>query len=175
MKEIKLSQQGKYKNKFVALIDDGDYDFLNQWRWCVQKCKRTFYASRQISVNKKRQSILMHRIILNAPISMEIDHIDHNGLNNQKSNLRICTHYQNNINRYIQNNTGYAGVYIRKYKDKKYIFASVKINNKSIHLGRFRTVEDAALARDKIIQKYRGEFANLNFNSEQNDRQRKNC
>ena len=86
MKQIKLSQQGKNKGKYVVLVDDEDFEYLNQWRWCAVKYTHTYYAVRY---DKKR--ISMHRLILDVPQNKLTDHRDSNGLNNQIKNIRPCT------------------------------------------------------------------------------------
>jgi len=167
MREIKLSQQGKNKGKFVALIDNEDYKYLNQWRWHVQKQRTGNYYAARIILNKigKTQSLRMHTVIMNPSKGKEVDHIDHNGLNNQKSNLRNCTRAGNTRNRSSRSASGYMGVYTLKNKRSKtdIIVAKVQVNNKQIYLGCFKTLEKAAIARDKASKKYFGEFANLNF------------
>ncbi len=93
MKLIPLTQ-GKF-----AQVDDEDYDYLNQWKWYTTKNHKTFYAARHIRINGKQKLIYMHRVIMNIIKGYKTDHIDHNGLNNQKYNLRICTCQENNRNR----------------------------------------------------------------------------
>ena len=98
---------------------------------------------------------------MDTPNKLQVDHIDHNGLNNQKYNLRNCTFTQNRMNRIRnKNNTSnYKGV----THDDGYIYAQINANGKHIRLGSFKTEKDAALAYDKAAQKYHGEFAYLNF------------
>jgi len=150
MKEIKLTQG------FVTQVDDEDYEYLNQWKWCTQKDRNNYYAVRSIKKKLKKMS----RIIINAPDGMQVDHIDHNGLNNQKYNLRICTNSQNCMNRRPYGKSKYLGVVIDK---GKYIRARIKVNGKLINLGTFETEENAAKIRDEASIKYFGEFANLNL------------
>ncbi len=150
MKEIKLTKG------FTAQIDDEDYDFLNQWKWYVYIDRIYCYAIRKD--NKTGKRIKMHRIIAHAPDNMLVDHIDHNGLNNQKSNLRICTNTQNQWNMRGRRN-GLKGVSIEKYCFR----AGIKYQGKTIHLGSFKTEIEAAKAYDKKAKELFGEFAFLNF------------
>jgi hypothetical protein len=100
---------------------------------------------------------------MNCPKKYTVDHIDNNPLNNQKSNLRICSLKDNSKNSTKRNNTSskYKGVYFENYT-KKYK-ANIKVDYKTINLGRFLNEIDAAKAYDKAAIKYFGEFANLNF------------
>ncbi len=162
MKKISLT-----KNK-VALIDDEDYEQLVKYNWCFTKG----YAGRAIvipnSYNRvtcpkgKSRPVLMHRQIMNPPKGMEIDHRDGNGLNNQRSNLRLCTHSQNLKNQIIpKNNTsGYKGV--RWNKPNKKWDSRIMLNGKSIHIGVFKNIQDAALAYNMKAKELFDEFAKIN-------------
>jgi len=157
MKEIKLTRG------FVAQVDDEDYEYLNQFHWYPQKGHNTYYAKRKIFHNGTQDTILMHRDIMNTPKDMEVDHRDHDGLNNQKSNLRNCTHRQNQINKIVISSSPYRGVtWVLKRKKWK-IKARIKVYGRGIHLGYFRTEEMAALAYNEAAKKYFGEFAVLNI------------
>ena len=158
MKEIKLTQ-GK-----VALVDDEDFEFLSQWKWCASKptYSKAYYALRGEWIRKgKTKPILMQRVIMNTPEGLTVDHIDHNGLNNQKSNLRNCTQSQNRKNRTpnYDSTSKYLGVYITHGR----IRSEICLPDKKIHIGCFKTEEEAAIAYDKVASQYYGEFANLNF------------
>lgn len=157
MKEIKLSQ-GK-----AALVDDEDFEYLNQWQWYAHNHKHTFYARRhQLKIEGDKKIIYLHRFIMNATDKSEIDHIDHNGLNCQKSNLRFCTRSKNQMNRSLSPNhsSKYKGVTWFK-RDNKWR-AYIKIG-RQIHLGYFDNEIDAAKEYDKKAIELFGEFANINF------------
>lgn len=153
MKEIPLTQ-GK-----VTLVDDEDYDYLNQFRWFAHKNDYTYYATRNIKLNNGKRTILrMQNVIKQAYNGFIIDHIDHDGLNNQRCNLRICTPRQNMMNKNPKHK--YLGVRLLR---NKYISAQITAQGKYIHLGYFKTEESAARAYDNAAKKYFKEFANLNF------------
>ena len=144
MKEIKLSQQGKNKNKFIALVDDDMFDYLNQWRWhvCILRKSDIHYAVSYIQLSgQKKKRIFMHRMIMNCPDGMEVDHIDHNGLNDQKSNLRICTTSQNKENVKAHGRSQYLGVCIRRTGR---ISSQISRNKKIVYIGSYNTEEEAA-------------------------------
>lgn len=164
MKEIQLAE-GK-----VALVDDEDFEYLNQWRWSVCKRPNTCYAFRYITVNKKIARIWMHRLILGLIDSKILgDHIDHNGLNNQRSNIRESTHSENSMNRmsYKGSTSKYLGVYLHTCKQRGRVYkkwrAEIGANKKKIFIGNYKTEEDAARAYNEAAKKYHGEFANLNI------------
>lgn len=153
MKEIELTQ-GK-----VALVDDEDYDYLNQWNWFADKHGSIYYVTRNQKINGKSIKIYMHRFIMNTPINLECDHRDHNCLNNQKSNLRNCLPKQNKMNGLPRGKSKYLGVAY----NGKYIRAQISVNEIRIHIGNFKTEKDAARAYDTKAKELFGEFANLNF------------
>lgn len=159
MKEIQLSKSGKNKGKYVTLVDDEDFEALNQFRWCVKQKATTFYAMRKNTVGGKQESIMMHCIIMGGK---GVDHKDHNGLNNQKDNLRLCTNSENAMNRRKQRGcvSAYKGVsfYRRTGKWQAYI----RIDDKSIYLGYFISEMAAAKAYNTKAAELFGEFANLN-------------
>jgi len=149
---------------FFAQVDDKDYDYLMRWKWHVLVKKQTNYASRHFWKEKKSSRMRMHRQILNAQNDLEVDHIDHNGLNNQRENLRICTRSQNAMNRKPIGESKYLGVSYHKDRNgNKSIRATIRINGDEIHLGTYETEELAARSYDRVANEYHGEFANLNF------------
>ena len=153
MKEIQLTQ-GK-----VALVDDEDFEWLNQWRWLYVSVG---YAAR-MSGTEKRKMIYMHTMILNTPKGMEGDHINADKLDNRRLNLRNCSHAENNQNNRLRSNntSGYKGV--SRTKSGLKWRAYIKYNYKRKHLGEFDNIEDAARAYDAEAIKLFGEFAHSNF------------
>lgn len=167
VREVELTQ-GQ-----VALVDDEDYEWLSQWKWYV--IKKTvkgkfygFYAARTVRFLKSngklvKRTIFMHREILETPDGFLTDHIDHNGLNNQRVNLRIALPFQNQGNRLGNrlSKSQYKGVSWHKEKHKWQ--SKIKTKVKIKHLGYFESEIDAALAYDKAAKEVFGEFAYLNF------------
>jgi len=158
MKKIKLTQ-GKW-----TLVSDEDYEYLSQWKWCVLKQhSNIFYAIRNSPmINKKRTLIRMHKVIAERMNIKHPDHVDTNGLNNQRNNLREATKSQQmmNQNLRINNKSGYKGVYW--YKNSGKWRAQISLNYKHIYLRSFENIKDAAKAYNKAAIKYFGEFAVLN-------------
>jgi hypothetical protein len=142
----------------VAIVDDQDYASLSQWRWRVNS---KGYAIRSEYINGKEVVYCMHRIILGAERGQYVDHIDHNRLNNVRSNLRLCTQSQNQANRRLQKNstTGYKGVTRRG--DRWH--ARIWVEGKCIHLGYHANAYRAALIYDHAARRFFGEFAALNY------------
>lgn len=161
MKEIELF--GKHGLGKVALVDDESYESLCQYRWNAQPGGETFYASASIH----GQSVFMHKLILDLPSSQKVDHVNGNGLDNQKHNLRPCTHAENMRNRrkYKITLSKYLGVTWNK-QDKKWR-ARVEKDGENYSAGQYFIEEQAAYARDLKAKELFGEFACLNFSDEQ--------
>jgi hypothetical protein len=160
-KEIQLTR-GK-----VAIVDDEDYEWLNQWKWHYTACASTEsshgYATRSITIAPNKQTQLyMHKLILGLPKGVYGDHIDGNTLNNTRANLRIATPQQNAFNRKHESNapSRFKGVLWHK-RDKRWM-AYICKNRHIHHLGYFKTDTEAALAYNKAALIYHGEFAKLN-------------
>lgn len=162
MKTISLSQ-GK-----EAIVDDADYDHLNQFKWSAQRIEKSgcviYYAYRTVwsrQQPKTQKRIFMHRALMAAPTGQQVDHKNRNGLDNRRENLRICTPGDN------QHNSGprrggssqFKGVHWTRYGWS----ASIKPPTGTKHLGYFLHEEDAARAYDVEARKQYGEFAYCNF------------
>jgi tRNA U34 2-thiouridine synthase MnmA/TrmU len=155
VKEISLTQ-GK-----VTIVDDEDYDRVNQHKWHAAKHNRNWYARRKDPKTKK--IIRMSRFILGFETNLICDHINRNGLDNRKENLRLATKTQNLMNSKKRKNTSskYKGVSLYKRYNKWE--SKISVNKKLIHIGLFNYEVDAARAYDMMAKIHFGEFANLNF------------
>ena len=154
MTKIIALSQGK-----AALVDDGDYEYLNQFSWHYS----TGYACRPLPRGHRvTPSISMHRDIMGNPQGMEVDHINGDRLDNRRENLRVCTKAENrrNVGLRRNNGTGYKGVCYRK--DIKQWQAQISVNSKAVYLGYYETPEEAAKKYNDAASKYYGKFANLN-------------
>ncbi len=158
MKYIPLTQG------MFAIVDDEDYDYLMQWKWHARKRKHTFYAARVARIAddaETRTQIWMHRVILNTPLGMETDHRNHNGLDNRKENIRVCTRGENQHNQspQLSRASKYKGIYRHHTKWR----AQICHRGKALPIGRFETEIEAAKAYDARAKEVFGEFAYLNF------------
>lgn len=156
----------------VALVDDEDFPSLCKYRWHAMTIG---YAGRgRLGSDGPGPSVIyMHRAILNAPEGVEVDHIDHDGFNNTRSNLRLASKQQNRFHVGKKTRMGSAtskfkGVWQRSGKNLTPKWdAMISLNRKRQYLGRFVNEEDAARAYDAAARKLHGEFANLNFPDDQ--------
>lgn len=141
-----------------TLVDNESYALFSDIKWAYSG-GYVLYDQRSKGARKK---IWLHRLIANTPDGMVTDHINGNKLDNRKSNLRVCTRQQNNINVGLNkaNTSGYKGVAWHK-RNKKWR-AIIKYNKKSIWLGLYDTKEEAAIAYNKAAVKYFGEYAFIN-------------
>jgi hypothetical protein len=134
VKEIKLTQ-GK-----IALVDDEDFKNINSYRWAAHKHSLTFYAVRHPKGSREKLT-RMHNDVLGHKSGFEIDHIDGDGLNNQRSNLRFVTRRQNLQNLHIKKSSIYPGV---SWSKKRKLWTSqIWINGKAKRLGAFTNETEA--------------------------------
>lgn len=146
---------------FVTIVDEEDYEYLNQWKWHYTKVRNDGYAVRWVRISPTKLKIVrMHRLIMNPPDEMYIDHINGDRLDNRKCNLRVCTNIQNSWNRKINKGRKYKGICFEKRRGKWKVY--IDVNKKRISLGYFDSEEDAARIYNKAAEKYFGEFARLN-------------
>jgi hypothetical protein len=164
MREIPLS--GKNSNGRVALIDDADLGLISGYRWRLwEELLRPEgryhgpYAIAAMPVNGRRTHVPMHRLITGWPMT---DHIDHDGLNNQRSNLRPTDTARNNHNQRPRAGTSsrFKGVTWHKRVGKWQ--ATIKLNGRCIYLGLFLSEEEAAAAYDVAALEAYGSYAYLN-------------
>lgn len=137
-----------------AIVDDGDFDWLSQWKWmCVRG-----YAVRSTGPRKNRKVVFMHRLVANTPANMETDHINGNKLDNQRRNLRVCTRSQNmsNVGAYRNGTSGHKG--ISWHSERRKWQAYITVNYHRIYLGIFSEISEAIAARDDASKKYQGDF-----------------
>jgi hypothetical protein len=154
-----ITLERKQGPNLECVIDTADYDAVKNFRWWARKDRRTFYAVSTLADNRKER---MHRLLLGN--SEKADHIDHNGLNNKRSNLRPATEVQNSQNRQKRegkNTSKFKGVCC--IKQTGHFKASIGLKGTKINLGYFEAEEGAARAYDEAAIKFYGEFACLNF------------
>tara|TARA_R110002110_G_scaffold393541_1_gene607347 strand:- start:32 stop:664 length:633 start_codon:yes stop_codon:yes gene_type:complete len=200
MKEIPLWKNKNELSDKVAIVDDEDYDRVvealkrynkdgslrkgSSGKW-YYRCMNQSSFNEYAMDSRHRQSI--HRLVTNAPKGMDVDHINGNGLDNRKENLRLCTRSQNAMNKKLRrdSSSGFKGVHYDPIQRKKY--TSRKTGITTVHecklskpyraycgdgkgghivLGRYATAEEAARARDAKVKVLHGEFAYLNFPEE---------
>ena len=148
MKKIKLS------NNQFALVDDRDFEYLNQWKWSFDGRYAT--RSKHIRLDKneyKSKKIYLHRLLVDKSYGV-IDHINLDSLDNRRSNLRVTTVSANIRNGKLRKNnkSGITGVYFDKNK-KKWL-SQIMVNRKHIHLGNFIDIKNAILSRKQAEETY---------------------
>lgn len=149
---------------YTALIDKIDEDIVCQFKWSALETGNLVYGFRQYkTASGKWTSLLLHRFILKASAGTIVDHVDRNGLNNTRANLRITDTRGNarNSSKRCHNTSGYIGVSWNKQKNKWH--ARYFLDGSSRHVGFFHDPVEAALARDAAVRRMYGDFAVLNF------------
>ncbi len=149
------------KDQWV-LVDEADFDWLNKYRWHWAKPPKAVLSEYALSWVEGRM-VSMHRLIIAPGADFQVDHKNHNGLDNRRKNLRVATKSQNegNTSKRCTNTSGFKGVFWDKTR-KKWL-AQLHTKEGFVHLGRYLDKEDAARAYDKAAKLHFGEFAFLNF------------
>ena len=142
-----------------TIVDDADYPYLSGMKWFSLNNSRSFCAARNQWVDGKRKTVCMHRIILNAPSNMMVDHINGDTLDNRRCNLRLVTNQQNcwNTKKHKDNKSGFKGV-VHSSSSNKY-WAHITVDGKQKYLGIFTEPISAALVYDTYAKLYFGEYA----------------
>ena len=159
MRTISLTQG------FFALLDDEDFDRTSAFKWSATRAGKTVYGVRKVrTVSGRTTSQLMHRFIMDVTNpKINVDHVDHNGLNCQKHNLRLCVRGENTVNAHkTRGASKYKGV--GWDAERRLWRACIRVHGKSIHLGRFADEVEAALIYDAAARSAFGEFALCNLN-----------
>lgn len=150
---------------YEAIIDSADVDLVKHWNWCAALSRRSdgsimaVYAIRNVwNTDGTTRTILMHRLLAQTAPKMETDHIDGNGLNNRRSNLRPATVSQNQQNSRRRQGTksGVKGVCFDRAKGKWR--ADIKVSGRNVFLGYFDCIENAGAAYANGSAHYHGEF-----------------
>lgn len=146
-----------------TMVDDSDYDELIKYKWWFRDLRnysRIGYAARSVRINGNKKCLMMHRVIMGLgwDTSIQVDHIDGNGLNNQRSNLRICNNSQNHMNKIApRNNTsGSTGVSFDRRSNRYVVY--INVNRKRFRGRSFKTFEEAKRVRMEMEIKHFGEF-----------------
>ncbi len=152
-----MSKEITLRHGQIAIVDDADYEWLNQWQWSTDS---SGYAYRHVYIDGTNRSVYMHRVILNAPHKSQVDHVNHEKLDNRRCNLRIVTQSQNNQNaqRRVKAESAFKGVKRRGNRWEAYIV----VDSKRMYLGLHLTQRSAAHAYNLAASQYFGEFACLN-------------
>lgn len=149
----------------TALVDDADFERAAAFSWNARPSlsrggqHRGWYAARSQSRDNRNTTIYLHRFLMDAPAGLTVDHIDGDGLNNLRENLRLCTLAQNNVNRPTTAGSGYRGVQQRGSKWR----VMLEKNGRLYRFSGFLTAEAAARAYDAKAAELFGDFAVLNF------------
>jgi hypothetical protein len=148
----------------AALVDSTDWPVVNQYSWAASTGEWGVYViANTVKPDGRRTMIKLHRLLLDAPRNLLVDHVNHDGLDNRRANLRLCNTSQNGGNsRMSRNNTsGYKGVGWHKQKGKWRAY--IGVDRKLRHLGLFDDPWEAAQAYNVAALEAWGEFAFLNI------------
>jgi hypothetical protein len=157
MKQVSLINSSE-----VILIDDIDFGKVSPFNWRLKRYKNLAYASAWMEVDGRFAYHRIHRLIMNPSKRQGVDHINHDGLDNRRCNLRLCTEAENarNSRLYKNNKSGYKGV--RWHTRDKVWQAAICVDRQHKHLGSFFCIVRAVRAYNEAAKKYHGEFAYIN-------------
>ena len=157
---MKIMSKGQ---EYTVLYDDEDHELVSKYHWCITQAGYVSgYIPKSVLRTPKNYKILMHRMIMDVlqDRRWEIDHINHNTIDNRKLNLRKCTHAQNISNQIVKRGE-LRCICFDKARNKWMV--QIMQHKKHVYRKRFTSLQDAILQRDIMLVKYYGEFANLNF------------
>lgn len=159
MKTIPLSHPSK--QLFLAKVDNSDYEWLMEFSWSANRSPIGLWRAMKRRTDSSPE-IYMHRLIMGAIKGQDVDHRDHDGLNNQRYNLRLCSHLQNMGNQVLRTNnkSGFKGVHW--VKERRKFKSVIKYNYKATHLGYFDDPRMAAAVYDLAAVEIFKEFALTN-------------
>jgi len=135
---------------FESLIDIEDVEKVKDLFWRLRFDGSNYYVEHC----RRKGRIHLHRLLIDCPDDKVVDHIDHNGLNNKKENLRICTHQQNCLNKKLSNKNKHGKVGVHQDSRSKRYYAMMSVNGETKHGGYYATLEEAIIAREKLEAMY---------------------
>jgi len=146
---------------YEAIIDLIDLPLVQGKKFYLSNTHRSFYAMRSDIVDGKNKTVYLHRLLMGSPVGFEIDHIDGNGLNNRRQNLRITTRAQNarNMRKHVDNKSGFKGVSWNSEKQKWE--GRIHTKEKRVFLGYFESAEIAYKAYVMASENMHGEFGRI--------------
>lgn len=141
-------------------VDDEDLAYLSQWKWHIRRGSRSVYAWARIERDGVTKHTYMHRLLVDPPSGLLVDHINGDSLDNRRSNLRTATPSQNSQNRRTTPPSGYRGVTRHKGRNWQ---AQLTYGGKNHYLGVYTDAVAAARAYDSKALELFGDYARLNF------------
>lgn len=142
----------------IVLLDEEDYPVVSRFSWHLNKNGRAYYATTNIKIAGKQTSLSMHRLLTGMK-DCNVDHINRNGLDNRKENLRLCDFKKNQLNRWRQNPHGFRGVTKNKFS---YSY-QIQLDGVKYRKSGFKTAEEAAKAYDQKNKELHREYGIRNF------------
>lgn len=155
------------KRQYFVLIDEEDWDLVSQYTWTLHRSGKYVYCRRWVRVNGKIKWVFLHNELMNTPKGKIVDHINHNGLDNRRSNLRICTYSQNlyNSKKYDRvlacNNWLPRGVTEIKTKTNVHYKVQISVKGNSLYLGCYNDPDVAGEVYKIAALKYHKQFCNV--------------